>query len=135
MHKLLENNCRISATTWCARSTVNLVAAREACRDGEVPSLNHNHSHARIAFLSDYERPFKTTLTQKSKKQGKRRVNEQNSSESSMSPNLDLGHSPREKFSQTSRSQDLKLHAFISILTTSQQNRSTGSRDIIIFVK
>ena len=52
-----------------------------------------------------------------------------------MTPNLEFAGSRREKFSQTSRLQDLKLHVLISILTASQQNRSTGSRDIFIFVK
>ena len=51
------------------------------------------------------------------------------------SPDLDPTHSQPENFSQISRSQDLKLHAIISILTASQQNPWTGSRNIFIFIQ
>ena len=48
---------------------------------------------------------------------------------------LDPSHSRAAEFSWTSRFQNLKLHAFNSILYNSEQNPRTGSRDIIIFVK
>ena len=66
---------------------------------------------------------------------GSGRTRAKNTSESIHSPDLNLVQSLRDKFSRTSRFQNLKLHAFILNLTASRENRSTGSRDIFIFVK
>ena len=52
-----------------------------------------------------------------------------------MDPDLESGRSRREKFSWTSRLHHPKRNAFISILEAPQQNLTTGSRDIFIFVK
>ena len=49
--------------------------------------------------------------------------------------NLKTVQSSREKFSGSSRFQNLKLHTLNSNLTAFHQNRSTGSRDICIFVE
>ena len=46
--------------------------------------------------------------------------------------NLKIGHSPATDLSQTSRFQNLKLHALIFILVASQQNVPRISRDIFI---
>ena len=50
-------------------------------------------------------------------------------------PDLDLAQSLRNKFSGTSRFQNLKLYTLNSNLTAFRTNRSTGSRAIFMFVK
>ena len=65
----------------------------------------------------------------------KHRLSKQNSSESMYRSDLDPVQSFRDKFSGPSRFQNLKLHAFILNLSAFHQNRSTGSRQIFIFVE
>ena len=57
-----------------------------------------------------------------SKMYGFRQASEQFSSESIMTPDLSLSHSPREKFSWTSRLHHPKRHAFFLILEASRRN-------------